>query len=130
MNQLGVFDFYLIHGLILGVTWSALALLQIAAARWLKMYHKASMWAHRISGFLVFLTTFTMAMLTLNHDGWELEDGLHNAMGLTILITMSLLTIGGITARIILERSKWNTVLALRIKLGHKVFGWVVIFLA
>lgn len=51
-------------------------------------------------------------------------------MGLTIVISMSLLTIGGITARMILEKSKWNTVLAMRIKLGHKIFGCLVIFLA
>jgi len=63
-NQLIVFDFYMIHGIVLGITWGALALLQIAAARWLKMYHKASMWVHRISGFIIFLSTFTMAMLT------------------------------------------------------------------
>jgi hypothetical protein len=64
VNQLGVFDLYIVHGIVFGVSWGALALLQIAAARWLKMYHKVSMWAHRISGFIIFLATFTMAMLT------------------------------------------------------------------
>ena len=64
VNQLEVFDLYIVHGIVFGVTWGALALLQIAAARWLKMYHKVSMWAHRISGFIIFLATLTMAMLT------------------------------------------------------------------
>jgi glucan phosphoethanolaminetransferase (alkaline phosphatase superfamily) len=129
-NQLIVFDFYMIHGIVLGITWGALALLQIAAARWLKMYHKASMWVHRISGFIIFLATFIMAMLTFKNDDWEIKSGYHPAIGLTIVITMSLLTIGGITARTVLEKSKWNTILALRIKLGHKIFGLLVIFLA
>ena len=71
-----------------------------------------------------------MAMLTFKKDDWELKPGYHPAMGLTIVISMSLLTIGGITARLTLEKSKWNTILALRIKLGHKIFGCLVIFLA
>jgi hypothetical protein len=43
---------------------------------------------------------------------------------------MSALTIGGITARTVLERMRWNTALALKIKLGHKLFGLLVIFIA
>jgi hypothetical protein len=94
------------------------------------MYHKVSMWTHRISGFLIFLASFTMAMFTFNQDEWELKPGYHPAMGLTIVVTMSLLTIGGITSRLLLEKSKWKTVTALRVKMGHKLFGWLVIFLA
>ena len=71
-----------------------------------------------------------MAMFTFKQDEWKLKPGYHPAMGLTIVITMSLLTIGGITARTVLERLKWNTALALKIKLGHKLFGSVVMILA
>jgi len=130
VNQLNVFDLYVVHGIVFAVCWGLLALLQIAAARWLKMYHNVSMWIHRITGFLIFVGTFVMAMFTFKQDEWEIKPGYHPAMGLTIVITMSLLTIGGITARMILEKSRWNTVLALRIKLGHKLFGCVVMFLA
>jgi hypothetical protein len=88
------------------------------------------MWAHRITGFFIFLATFTMAMVTFNNKGWNLNPGLHAAFGLTIVITMSLLTIGGITSRLFLEKSKWNTMFTLRVKLGHKVLGLLVIFIA
>jgi|LauGreDrversion4_2_1035121.scaffolds.fasta_scaffold224039_2 hypothetical protein len=130
VNELNVFDLYVVHGIVFATCWGLLALLQIAAARWLKMYHKVSMWIHRISGFVIFLATFIMAMFTFKQDDWEIKSGYHPAMGLTIVITMSLLTIGGITARLFLEKSRWNTVMALRIKLGHKLFGALVIFLA
>jgi hypothetical protein len=43
---------------------------------------------------------------------------------------MTALTVGGITARTVLERLKWNTALALKIKLGHKLFGLLVIFIS
>ena len=65
VNELNVFDLYVIHGIVFAVIWGLLALLQIAAARWLKMYHRISMWVHRISGFLIFLGTFIMAMITI-----------------------------------------------------------------
>lgn len=43
---------------------------------------------------------------------------------------MSALTIGGITSRLLLEKSKWNTALVLRIKMGHKLFGYLVILVS
>lgn len=109
--------------------WSLLALVQIAAARWLKMYHKASMFVHRLTGFLIFLATFIMAMITYRSNDWEARPGAHPALGTTLVVIMTLLTIGGITASTILERTKWNTVLALRIKHGHGLFGYLVMII-
>ena len=43
---------------------------------------------------------------------------------------MSALTIGGITSRLLLEKTLWNSVLAIRIKIGHKLFGYLVILLS
>ena len=88
------------------------------------------MWTHRITGFLIFLATFTIAMLTFKQDEWELKPGLHPALGLTVVCCMSALTIGGITARMLLEKTTWNTVLALRIKMGHKLFGYLVLLIS
>jgi Cytochrome b5-like Heme/Steroid binding domain len=92
------------------------------------MYVSVSMWAHRISGFLIFVSVFTMAMITFKQDKWELKSGLHPALGLSVVVCMSLLTIGGITTRLLLEKSRWNTGIALRIKMGHKLFGYLILF--
>jgi hypothetical protein len=43
---------------------------------------------------------------------------------------MSLITIGGIISRKILHSFRWNTTLALNIKLGHKLFGYLSLLLA
>jgi len=94
------------------------------------MYVRVSMWTHRISGFLIFLATFIMAMFTFNRNNWNLADGLHPALGLTMVCCVSALTIGGITARMLLEKTTWNTTLALRIKMGHKLFGYLVLFVS
>jgi hypothetical protein len=130
VNQLNVFDLYVIHGIVLSVSWGLLALLQLSSSRYLKMYVGVSMWTHRISGFLIFLATLTMAMFTFKQDEWELKPGLHPALGLTVVCCMSALTIGGITARLLLEKTTWNTTLALRIKMGHKLFGYLVLLIS
>lgn len=64
VNQINVFDLYVLHGIVLSVSWGLLALLQLSSSRYLKMYVGVSMWTHRISGFLIFLATLTIAMLT------------------------------------------------------------------
>ena len=58
------FDFYIIHAIVLSATWGLLALLQLSSSRYLKMYVSVSLWTHRISGFLIFLATMTIALLT------------------------------------------------------------------
>jgi hypothetical protein len=43
---------------------------------------------------------------------------------------MSMITIGGIISRKILHSTRWNTILALNIKTGHKLSGYVSLLLA
>ena len=43
---------------------------------------------------------------------------------------MSLLTLGGIISRKYLQSTLWNTNLALNIKNGHKLFGYLSLILA
>ena len=43
---------------------------------------------------------------------------------------MSIITIGGIVSSKVLQSSRWNTTLALNIKLGHKLFGYLTLLLA
>ncbi len=130
INNIKVFDFYLLHGIILSVSWGLLALLQLSSSRYLKMYVSVSMWTHRISGFLIFLATLVIALLTFNRNNWKLDDGLHPALGLTVVCCVSALTIGGIVARMLLEKTTWNTQLAVRIKMGHKLFGYLVLLVS
>jgi hypothetical protein len=43
---------------------------------------------------------------------------------------MSMITIGGIVSRKVLHSTRWNTSLALNIKMGHKLFGYLSLILA
>ena len=43
---------------------------------------------------------------------------------------MSIITIGGIVSRKVMHSSRWNTSVALNIKLGHKLLGYLSFILA
>jgi hypothetical protein len=90
---------------VLSVSWGLLALLQLASSRYLKMYVSVSMWAHRISGVLILVATLTIGLWTLGRSNWKLESGLHQALGLTIICCVGALSLGGIIARMMLEKT-------------------------
>ena len=98
--------------------------------RYLKVYWKASIWLHRISGIIIWGSTVTMAFITIAKDEWEIKKGLHPAIGLAVFIAVTLPSIGGIFARYQLESARWKTSLILKMKIGHKLFAALVIVLA
>jgi hypothetical protein len=114
----------------MSVSWGLLALLQFSSSRYLKMYVSVSMWAHRISGVLILLATLVIGLWTLGRSSWKLDSGLHQALGLTVICCVGALALGGFIARMLLEKTTWNTVLALRIKMGHKLFGYLVLLVS
>jgi hypothetical protein len=79
---------------------------------------------------LIWATTFVMALWVISKNNWTLGSGLHPAFGLTMLICVSLPIFGGIAARYTSENSRWNTAKTLKMKLGHKIFGYLVLFIA
>lgn len=130
ITESGVSDVYFIHGILLWVAWGILGLLQLASNRYLKHYWKASMWIHRISGIIIWGTTVAMAMWVIVEDNWKIKKGLHPALGLGILIAVSLPALGGILSRRTSDHSRWNTASFLKVKLGHKLFGYLILFVS
>lgn len=88
------------------------------------------MWLHRISAMLIWATTMIMALWVISKNNWTLGSGLHPAFGLSMLICVSLPIFGGIFARYTSENSRWNTAKTLKMKIGHKVLGYLVLFTA
>lgn len=126
----GSFDLYLLHGIAMWAAWGILGLLQLSSTRYLKMYWKSSIWIHRISAMLIWTTTFVMALWVFAQDEWELKQGLHPAMGLAILVCVTFPLLGGIAARYTSENARWNTVKLLQLKMGHKLFGYLLLIVA
>ena len=70
-------DFWFLHGLVLGITWSVFSFIQVLSNRYLKMYPSLSSILHRGSGFIIFLSTFIMMMFTYNNEKWKQKKDLH-----------------------------------------------------
>jgi hypothetical protein len=112
----------------LWATWGLLGMAQIIVQRYLKIFWKVSMLLHRVIGSTMVITTVYCGYAFLRMTNWTLLDGLHPALGLSIVVGVVLVAIGGILARYKLENSSWATPDTLRLKLAHKTFGYLMIF--
>lgn len=74
-----------------------------------------------ISGTIILAITVTMALLTLKRNHWEVNSGWHDILGVIILASIILLSLGGYFAGIMMNKIKWNTAQIIKLKMGHKV---------
>ena len=65
LSNADVFDFYKFHGFMMWAAWGVFGLVQLATNRYFKIYWRYVMWIHRISGTLILLITWIVAMLAL-----------------------------------------------------------------
>jgi hypothetical protein len=79
------------------------------------------MWIHRISGIIILIITWTMALLALSKAKWEVEIGVHQILGVIILSLVTLIILGGVFNRSMMQRFRWRTADMLKIKRGHRV---------
>lgn len=109
------------HGLLMWTAWGILGFIQLATNRYLKMYWKINMWIHRIAGSLIWLITLSIGLLAISGSGWVIEDSLHNKIGFFITTVVTLIVLGGVFTRSMMNRLKWRTHIILNIKKGHRV---------
>jgi len=83
---------------------------------------------HRVIGSTMAITTVYCGYAFLRMTNWILLDGFHPVLGLSIVIGVVLVALGGILARYKLENSSWASSDTLRLKLAHKTFGYLMIF--
>jgi hypothetical protein len=125
------FDFFELHGFMMWSAWGVLGLVQLFTNRYLKLGigWKYTMWVHRIAGTLTLLITWIFAMLALRRKGWEVEVGVHQVLGVTILSLVTLIVVFGVINRIMMQRLRWRTADLLKIKKGHRWFGYFMLLL-
>ena len=114
------------------IAWWYLALLQIVTQRYLKPFWYLNIWIHILSGSaMVFLTFFFVLYMYKLKDGYVKDSKYpHPLIGTTIMSLCGFLIIGGVFAKVVKNKIKWNSRLILNIKLGHKLLAWTLILLA
>lgn len=97
-------SFFLIHGVVLWLVWSVVALIQIASNRYYKHYWRFNMWMHRIFGVIILYSTVFYG----GYGYWKLgrvyDDG-HAILGLATLAVILFLVLSGVIARSKLNRA-------------------------
>jgi hypothetical protein len=88
------------------------------------------MWIHRICGTLILLITMTVAFLTLARKEWTITSGPHEILGVVILSLVLLIVLGGVFNRSMMQRLRWRSSLMFRIKMGHRLFGYLMLLLS
>ena len=114
-------SFFVVHGWVLWSAWCLISVLQLATARYLKHLWQMSMWLHRIGAFFV-----TSATLFYGIYGWQklgkVQNDWHAPMGIAVVVTISFVFAGGLTARYLLQHQVHSAVkLSLFVKTLHKV---------
>ena len=121
-------NLFLWHGIFLQFSWCLMGLAQFGVNRYCKKYWWLHMWAHRIIGTLMTLFTYIFGILAIKSMG-KVSVGFHEIVGCIYLAFTGMLLLGGVATRSILRRSTWNTPFALRFKMMHRTFGYLLLFL-
>lgn len=123
-------DPFFLHGFLMWFSWGILGFLMIVSNRYLKSFWRIHLWIHIICGSLIFIITGAMGLFALNKMGWIIESNLHSLLGVTLFILVGFIVLGGVATKLSLVNTKWKTRGALAIKVLHRNFGIIMIFVS
>jgi hypothetical protein len=107
------------------IAWFVFGLIQFATNRWFIHLSKNLPYIHLISGIIITGITAAYVIVLINTFGLDLY-GIHNIIGFIMFCMVGLVTIGGLAVSASKWLIQWNTKLVLKIRLVHKLFGFVI----
>ena len=123
--------FYKVHGIIMYMTWSILTFIALVSGRYMRHLYNFRMILHASVGTLIMSNTIIIVVLALTQ--YKSEGGTtvaHKPIGILVLVVSILQFMGGITVRQTNAILKWKSKYALFSKLGHQVFGLLIILVS
>jgi hypothetical protein len=118
-NEKVPFEVY--HGWLMWTAWGVLGMIQLLSNRYLRVYWKINRWVHLVSGLIILVLTLSYGLLMMKEMGWEIIKDWHPIIGFLVLISISLIVIGGLFSGILMSSLRWKTGVVMKIKNGHKV---------
>jgi hypothetical protein len=82
---------------------------------------------HLLSGLLITAATAYFCFTLFIGTGFKIS-GTHTVLGFGMLCTIGFVSIGGLVLTYVKKNTTWNTRLVLNIRLGHKLFGFLIWF--
>ncbi|CAI2387249.1 unnamed protein product [Moneuplotes crassus] len=123
--------FYLAHGIILYITWSILTFFIVASGRYMKHLYNFRMILHIALGLLMTISTLIIVLISLfKYPSYTVVKYNHSPIGITVTALSVAQTLGGFASKISNSKSRKNLKFAKFSKIGHKLFGFILIFLS
>ena len=77
------------------------------------------MWIHRFAGTSILILTLTLGFMAFKRAGNEVVNSWHTIIGFIITCVVTVLALGGVFTRSMMNRLRWRTNTILKIKRGH-----------
>ena len=101
-------DIMWIHGWVLWFAWGFLGFIQIASARYLKIFPKVNMYIHIISGIIINFLTILLSVYAFQYSNWKVNpNSNHSLMGYFVLVAQHIMTALGFLTWILNKNLKW-----------------------
>ena len=97
---------YLLHGILLYISWGAFLIIQVCSARYLKQFWYVNMWVHGLFGCATGIITLAACILLYVKSN-EVIMYKHRAGGFFFLIICPWVILGGIANKLAMEKLKW-----------------------
>jgi len=111
--------------------WTLVGVAQVWTGRYLVLWWRWRQFSHSVLGGLIGVLTLAGAVVILNWLSWSFYfDHLHNVAGLVFVILGLFLVMGGIFALVQrrVVNNDWKTKQMLQMTMGHRIFGYFMIF--
>lgn len=123
--------FYKVHGIIMYITWSILSFFAIVSGRYMRHLYNFRMVLHASVGTLIMSNTVIIVVLALEAYPAKTKPKIaHNPIGILVMVLSILQFIGGMTVRQSNANLNWKSKWAFFSKLGHQLFGFMVILIS
>jgi predicted ferric reductase len=119
------------HGIIMWLAWTLVGVAQIWTGRYLVHWWRWRQFFHSTLGGLMGVLTIAGTVLILKFLKFQYYfNHLHNVAGMVCALLGLLLVLGGIFALVLrrVVNNDWKTKQMLQMTMGHRIFGYFMIF--
>ena len=121
-------DYYLMHGIVLSVTWLIFGLFQVSTQRFFKSCcWKLNLYLHVISGMIMLVLTVTFGIMAIQEQNWSFDYTSHSFFIYQLVFGVVLVVLLGILTTRFLSTRTWSSHIAYRCKKLHVIVAYILL---
>jgi flagellar biosynthesis protein FliQ len=114
-------NFFVVHGWLMWTAWGIFGLLQIISNRYLMNLWRFHIWVHIISGIYILVISLVTGFLAFSKTNWQVNNNSHDVIGIIVMSGVCVIVLLGFLGRWLMNKLRWHTNAALKIKKIHRV---------